>query len=155
MAAHQAPLQYHLDNEEDLISRLASKGLKVLEVYSDWCGTCKSVLPVCKKIRVDKDDEAALAFLTIPAEKCQRLDAAKEHQGKSEPLFLLYRNGQLKTRVNGANVPSLSSSIYELTPANADFDDLEENPLYLSLRKGGGGKDAGQPDAKQKAAKKK
>jgi thiol-disulfide isomerase/thioredoxin len=37
----------------------------VLEVFSTWCGSCKSVLPMCKKIRIEKDDEAALTFLTV------------------------------------------------------------------------------------------
>jgi thiol-disulfide isomerase/thioredoxin len=63
----------------------------VVEVYSNWCGPCKSVLPTFKKIRVDKDDEAALLFLTVPSESCSSMDLLKEHQGKSEPLFLLYR----------------------------------------------------------------
>jgi thiol-disulfide isomerase/thioredoxin len=39
----------------------------VLEVFSTWCGGCKSVLPMCKKIRIEKDDEAALTFLTVSA----------------------------------------------------------------------------------------
>lgn len=42
-----------------------SLGHAVLEVYSDWCGPCKSVLPTLKRIKLDKDDEAALQFLTV------------------------------------------------------------------------------------------
>lgn len=38
---------------------------------------------------------------------------------------VLLQNGQLKARIPGANMPLLSSSIYEFTPANADMDDLE------------------------------
>lgn len=37
----------------------------VVEVFSEWCGPCKSVLPTLKRIRLDKDDEAALTFLTV------------------------------------------------------------------------------------------
>ncbi|WIA09279.1 hypothetical protein OEZ85_008687 [Tetradesmus obliquus] len=107
---------------------------------------------MCKKIRIEKDDEAALTFLTIAADKCQQVDPAREHQGKSEPLFLLYRNGQLKAKVNGANVPLLASSIYELTPANAEIDELEENPFYLSKN---ASKDGSKGPDKHKSAKKK
>lgn len=32
-----------------------------------------------------------LAFLLIPAEVCTHHEQLKEHQGKSEPLFLVYR----------------------------------------------------------------
>jgi len=116
------------------------------------------VLPTFKKIRIDKDDEAALTFLTVPAERCEIMDTLKEHQGKSEPMFLLYRNGQLKQKIQGADVPSLTSLIYELTPANAEMDDLEENPMYLASKANkadgpGGGAAAGTKD--KKGAKKK
>jgi hypothetical protein len=40
------------------------------------------------------------------------------------PLLLL-QNGQLKGRVHGADTPTLSSQIQELSPANADVDDLQ------------------------------
>ncbi|KAG2439361.1 hypothetical protein HXX76_004720 [Chlamydomonas incerta] len=47
-------------------------------------------------------------------------------------MFLLYRNGQLKARIEGANTPALNQQVLSLTPANADVDDLEENPIYLA-----------------------
>eukprot|EP00877_Chromochloris_zofingiensis_P001029 jgi/Chrzof1/10927/Cz05g17150.t1_TRXD62 len=131
MAVAQLPLQYSLDIEDDLLGHLCTKGLKVVEVFAEWCGPCRSVLPTLKKIRTEKDDEAALTFLTIPAEKCQQLESAKEHKGKSEPLFLMYRNGQLKAKVYGADTPSLSSHIHEFTPANAEVDDLEVGLILL------------------------
>mmetsp|Transcript_14539 Transcript_14539/g.31642 ORF Transcript_14539/g.31642 Transcript_14539/m.31642 type:complete len:156 (-) Transcript_14539:498-965(-) len=127
-----SPLQYQVTSDEDLEAKLCSKGLKVVELHSEWCGTCKSVIPTFKRIRLDKDDESALLFVTVCSEICNFLEAAKDHRGKSEPLFLLYRNGQLKAKIEGANTPLLSSQILALTPANADMDDLEENPLYLA-----------------------
>uniref|UniRef100_A0A383WGL6 Uncharacterized protein n=1 Tax=Tetradesmus obliquus TaxID=3088 RepID=A0A383WGL6_TETOB len=62
------------------------------------------------------------------------------------------QNGQLKAKVNGANVPLLGSSIYELTPANAEIDELEENPFYLSKN---ASKDGSKGPDKHKSAKKK
>ena len=37
----------------------------------------------------------------------------------------MYQNGTLKHKVHGANTPALAQYIYELTPNNADADDLE------------------------------
>lgn len=31
------------------------------------------------------------ALLQMPAEKCELVEAIKEHRGKSEPLFLFFR----------------------------------------------------------------
>lgn len=36
----------------------------VLEMYSEWCGPCTSVLPTLKRLRLERDDEACLKFLT-------------------------------------------------------------------------------------------
>lgn len=37
----------------------------VVEIYSEWCGVCKSVIPLFKRIRLDKEDEACLLFVTV------------------------------------------------------------------------------------------
>ncbi|KAJ9523988.1 hypothetical protein QJQ45_022359 [Haematococcus lacustris] len=141
MALHVPPLIQTLQSDAELEALLCTKGLKVVELYSEWCGSCKSVVPTFRRIRLDKDDEAALLFISVggtvprmqmPSDKCEFLEAAKEQRGKSEPLFLLYRNGQLKCRIEGADTPTLSEQIMAFTPANADLDDLEENPMYLA-----------------------
>ena len=106
----------------------------MVEVFSEWAGPCKSVLPTIKRLRMEKDDESALTFLTVKAEKCDLLDSAKEHRGKSEPLFLLFRNGQLKAKIEGANTPMLNTQILTWTPPNAEMDDLEENPIYQAVQ---------------------
>jgi thiol-disulfide isomerase/thioredoxin len=91
MAAVVPQYQVHITTEEDLVGRLATGGCKVVEVYSEWCGPCKSILPTCKKLRLEGKDEEALSFLLIAAEACKQQEQLKEHQGKSEPLFLVYR----------------------------------------------------------------
>lgn len=63
----------------------------VVEVFSDWSGPCKSILPTFKKLRMEGRDEEVLSFLMISAEVCKQHEQWKEHQGKSEPLFLVYR----------------------------------------------------------------
>ncbi len=37
----------------------------VVELYSEWCGPCKSVVPTFRRIRQDKDDESTLLFLAV------------------------------------------------------------------------------------------
>lgn len=37
----------------------------VVELYSGWCGPCKSVIPTFKKIRLEKDDTSTLQFLSV------------------------------------------------------------------------------------------
>ncbi|KIZ03343.1 Dynein light chain, flagellar outer arm [Monoraphidium neglectum] len=70
--------------------------------------------------------------------------AVLEHAGRSEPLFLLFRNGTLKARVAGANLPKLAALVYEHTPNNPEVDDAEDNPFHAAAsgsKDGGSGKD--------------
>mmetsp|Transcript_21507 Transcript_21507/g.38301 ORF Transcript_21507/g.38301 Transcript_21507/m.38301 type:complete len:157 (-) Transcript_21507:234-704(-) len=134
MAVSLPPLQRHLTTDKEVEETLCSKGLKVVELYSEWCGPCKSVIPTFKRIRLDKEDETTLLFLTVCAEKCDFLSDSQARRGNSEPLFLFYRNGTLKERVAGCNTPRINDLIMTLTPAMADADDLEENPLVQARR---------------------
>jgi hypothetical protein len=61
------------------------------------------------------------------------LQAVLEHAGRSEPLFLLFRNGTLKARVAGANLPKLAALVYEHTPNNPEVDDAEVRVLWPLL----------------------
>ncbi|KAG1679298.1 hypothetical protein FOA52_009328 [Chlamydomonas sp. UWO 241] len=132
MAGKGPSLQFDVSDDITLEEKLTMKGLKVVELYSGWCGPCKSVLPTFKRIRIDKEDEMALEFLTVNADKVEYLEAAVEHRGKSQPLFLLFRNGAVKGRIEGANTPKLNTDILTWTPPNAEMDDLDDNPLYIA-----------------------
>ncbi|KAK9819451.1 hypothetical protein WJX74_007039 [Apatococcus lobatus] len=133
--AQQIPLQIAIDSDADLEAKLCQRALKVVEVFSEWCGSCKSVLPTLKRIRLDKDDETTLQFLTVCAEATDIVAEAKSHRGKSEPLFLFYRNGVLKHRVEGANTPAIAGAVSKLTPTVADADELENNPFHMAQMK--------------------
>lgn len=151
MGAVPPQLQVQLATEAELAARLATGGCKLIEVFSEWSGPCKSILPTCKKLRLDGKDEEQLAFLLIAAESCTQHEALKEHVGKSEPLFLVYRNGQLKSRVHGANIPLLLEALGEYVTPLPGLDDLEENPFYIASKAGGsdGGAAAAGKDAKR------
>ena len=81
--------------------------LVVIEVYSKWCGPVATVGSAYKALRAKDDEEAILTFHTVVAEDVHRtwepenpkgyehLDAVFARHGKSEPMFLIYRNGML------------------------------------------------------------
>lgn len=47
-------------------------------------------------------------LLQVPAEKVEFLEVAKEHKGKSEPLFLLYRVGEAALRADAMHAPCVA-----------------------------------------------
>eukprot|EP00191_Tetraselmis_sp_GSL018_P016236 CAMPEP_0177585740 /NCGR_PEP_ID=MMETSP0419_2-20121207/4671_1 /TAXON_ID=582737 /ORGANISM="Tetraselmis sp., Strain GSL018" /LENGTH=145 /DNA_ID=CAMNT_0019075527 /DNA_START=111 /DNA_END=548 /DNA_ORIENTATION=+ len=143
-----------MKSDGELENLLCTKGLKVVELYSEWCGPCKSVIPTFKRIRLDKEDESTLLFVTVCSEKCGFISEAEERRGKSEPFFLFYRNGSLKEKVPGSNTPRLSELILQLTPAMADADDIEENPLVQAKREREKKEREAAKEAAREAAKK-
>ena len=56
----------------------------VVELYSEWCGPCKSVLPTFKRIRLEKDDETCLKFLVVRHLQPVRADAAVHSTSKHD-----------------------------------------------------------------------
>ena len=48
---------------------------------------------------------------------------------------MIYRNGLLKAKITGVDLPTIEQSIRSDTPISIDADDLEENPIYLEKNK--------------------
>jgi hypothetical protein len=108
-----------------------------------------------RQIRLEKDNEAALMFLTVNIDDMQqgpaaaaaagggsggakpgsdaaaRLQPLLAHVGCSEPLFLMFKNGQLKAQVAGANLPAIAANVQEYTPLNQEEDSLEVRASVL------------------------
>lgn len=106
--------------------------LAVVEVYAEWAGRCQSVLPLMKRLKLEKDYEpSCFVMLHCVAESHELLE---EFRGKSMPHFLFFRNGVKKATVAGANMPAIEKYIVDYTPFGPDADDLEENPMLKRRR---------------------
>ena len=106
--------------------------LAVVEVYAEWAGRCQSVLPLMKRLKLEKDYEpSCFVMLHCMAESHELLE---EFRGKSMPHFLFFRNGVKKATVAGANMPAIEKYIVDYTPFGPDADDLEENPMLKRRR---------------------
>lgn len=119
-------------DEPTLRDRLATKGLKMLEVYSESWGPCGSVVATIKKFKVEKDpDPSCLQFLQAKAENNAIL---QQFAHQSTPRFLFYRNGTLKETIVGPNSPGIAKVLQSLTPNNVDNDELDDNPFFVAKR---------------------
>ncbi|XP_068919996.1 thioredoxin domain-containing protein 6 isoform X2 [Petaurus breviceps papuanus] len=64
---------------------LSSKGLTVVDVYQSWCGPCKPVVSLFRKIKLEVGND--LHFAVAEAD-C--LDILEKYRGKCKPTFLFY-----------------------------------------------------------------
>ncbi|KAM4731281.1 thioredoxin domain-containing protein 6-like [Anableps anableps] len=90
---------------------LATKGLTVVDVYQQWCGPCRAVVSLLRKIKNELSDDL-LHFATAEADS---IDALEKYRGKCEPTFLFFgvSGGELVAVLRGANAPMLQRMIVE------------------------------------------
>lgn len=127
-------------SEAELVARLAElspSSVAVVEVFSEAWGPCKSLASCFKRLRADHDDH--LALLSVAAERIgggaaasgaankgtaaaaakAALAAIAARQGKSEPMFAVFRGGVLRESVRGADPPQLTALVEGLMPSGA------------------------------------
>ncbi|XP_050927818.1 thioredoxin domain-containing protein 6 [Lates calcarifer] len=105
----EASLQVSVTNQEQWEEMLATKGLTVVDVHQQWCGPCRAVVSLLRKIKNELGDDL-LHFATAEADS---IDSLEKYQGKCEPTFLFYGGGELVAVLRGANAPLLQRMIVE------------------------------------------
>ncbi|XP_047225895.1 thioredoxin domain-containing protein 6 isoform X3 [Girardinichthys multiradiatus] len=105
----EASLQTSVTNQEQWEEMLTTKGLTVVDVYQQWCGPCRAVVSLLRKIKNELSDDL-LHFATAEADN---IDALEKYRGKCEPTFLFFGGGELVAVLRGANAPMLQRMIVE------------------------------------------
>ncbi|XP_005800777.1 thioredoxin domain-containing protein 6 isoform X2 [Xiphophorus maculatus] len=105
----EASLQVSVMNQEQWEEILTTKGLTVVDVYQQWCGPCRAVVSLLRKIKNELSDDL-LHFATAEADS---IDALEKYRGKCEPTFLFFGGGELVAVLRGANAPMLQRMIVE------------------------------------------
>ncbi|XP_017547062.1 thioredoxin domain-containing protein 6 [Pygocentrus nattereri] len=105
----EVSLQVSISNDEQWGEMLASKGLTVVDVYQQWCGPCRAVLSLFRKIKNELGDD----LLHFAIAEADNIDALEKYRGKCEPTFLFFAGGELVAVLRGANAPLLQRIIVE------------------------------------------
>ena len=82
----------------------------LIDFYADWCGPCKSFMPIVEKLKDDLGD--AVRVIKINVDKNQTL--ASKLRISSIPAVLIYKNGELK--YEGKGMHSLQDLKSKLAP---------------------------------------
>ena len=86
---------------EDVVGR---EQLTIVDCYADWCGPCKRVMPVFKKIAEDFENEAIEFYkLKIDLRDSDIQEFVEEVGIEFIPLFLICRKGKILEKVEDIN----------------------------------------------------
>ncbi|SMO47645.1 thioredoxin [Fodinibius sediminis] len=69
----------------------------LVDFYADWCGPCKMMNPILKKLKKEMGEE--LNIIKIDAEK--NADAAIKYQVRGVPTLILFHKGRILWQQSG------------------------------------------------------
>lgn len=70
----------------------------LVDFYATWCGPCQSLSPILESIKYDFKEK--IKILKIDVDK--NIDASNKFKIRSVPTLILFKNGEIIWRINGA-----------------------------------------------------
>ncbi|NXC76330.1 TXND3 protein, partial [Anhinga anhinga] len=120
-----------ITNEKQWDEMLLTNGVVVIDVYQAWCGPCKAVVNLFRKLKNEFGEDDVLHFAVAEADSIPTL---QPFRNKCEPVFLFCVNGKIIAIVRGVNAPLIRKKITELVQEEREIaagqkERTERNPL--------------------------
>uniref|UniRef100_A0A8C3ILT7 NME/NM23 family member 8 n=1 Tax=Chrysemys picta bellii TaxID=8478 RepID=A0A8C3ILT7_CHRPI len=103
--------QVVITNQSQWDEMLLTKGVTVIDVYQAWCGPCKAVVNLFRKLKNEHGEDDLLHFAVAEADSIVTLQTFRD---KCEPVFLFCVDGKIIAMVRGTNAPLLSKTVIKL-----------------------------------------
>ncbi|KAF3346099.1 hypothetical protein VdG2_05358 [Verticillium dahliae VDG2] len=81
----------------------------VVDFYADWCGPCKQIAPLFQQLSETAAEIESVKFLKVDTEA--NSDVAAAHQVTALPTFMVFKNGKVLEKIQGADPRKLQSVI--------------------------------------------
>ncbi|XP_036926563.1 thioredoxin domain-containing protein 3 [Sturnira hondurensis] len=107
----EVQLQAVINNQSLWDEMLQNKGLTVIDVYQAWCGPCKAMQTLFRKLKNELNEDDILHFVVAEADNIVTLQPFRD---KCEPIFLFSVNGKIIAKIEGANAPLVNKKIINL-----------------------------------------
>ena len=72
--------------------------LTVIDLWAEWCGPCKMMTPVVEELSTEYEGSAVIGKLNVD----ENPEVPTQFNVRGIPTFLIFKNGQLKEKIVGA-----------------------------------------------------
>ncbi|KAI5838964.1 PITH domain-containing protein [Morchella snyderi] len=84
----------------------------IIDFTAVWCGPCKAISPIYEKLSEKLSSPGKIAFTKCDVDENQEL--SRTYGITAMPTFLIFKSGEEVERVQGANIPALTSVVRKL-----------------------------------------
>ncbi|KAG9229672.1 PITH domain-containing protein [Amylocarpus encephaloides] len=96
---------------------LKSSKIVVTDFYADWCGPCKQIAPIYEQLSAQLSRPNHITFVKVNVET--QKEVAAKYAVTAMPTFMIFKQGQVVEKVQGADPRKLQSVVKKLA-AEAD-----------------------------------
>lgn len=79
---------------------IADNSVVLVDIWADWCGPCKAMLPILESLSEQYGDRLVVAKLDADSAECA--ETVKDYEIRSIPTMILFVNGEEKQKMVGA-----------------------------------------------------
>lgn len=87
---------YQKSNDANIEELVRANGITMVCLKAEWCGPCRVYSPIIKEFSVENED---IAVVTLDVDESKGF--AAKHGIRSVPTTILFKNGQLITKIPG------------------------------------------------------
>ena len=92
-------------------------GFLVIDIYAEWCGTCKAVLGIFKRFKHNHRD--AIHFAAVEADAISYLEA---YRGRCQPTFHMYAGVVMVGVIHGSKGAQIEERMLELLATESKIE---------------------------------
>ena len=81
--------------QEEVIQK---EKVTLIDLWAEWCGPCRLMGPVVEDLATEYQDRAVIGKLNVD----DNPEVPMEYNVRGIPTFLLFKNGELKEKIVGA-----------------------------------------------------